>query len=71
MTRQRLRNPNECPSCGGTDSHVTDVEDRQFGYVYRRHACRTCGERWPSYQSLAHPKLIDPDDLDPSIQANR
>jgi rubredoxin len=66
LSLRQLRNPRRCPSCGSVRSRVTDTGERQ-GYVYRAHQCRSCGRRWPSYQTVVHPVALDLDDVDPVL----
>lgn len=69
----QLRDPEACPHplCPGDTRVISKRTRRLLGFIWRRHACLTCGRRWTSYQSLAHPKLIDPADVDPDLRQRK
>jgi transcriptional regulator NrdR family protein len=51
-----LPKPRNCPRC---KSRGTVISTRtRASAIYRRHQCRVCGRRWPSWESLINPMKV-------------
>jgi transcriptional regulator NrdR family protein len=57
MRRRLLPCPETCSKCGGK-SFVQDTRRTLRGYRFRKRICPDCGNRWPTYETVIHPRVI-------------
>ena len=64
-----LRDPEKCPHalCNGETRVINKRHRARWGVIWRRHECLACARRWTSFQSLVHPRIVDPYDVDPML----